>query len=497
MALNIKNTYYEKLTSAFYTRQEASKVKKPELIIFNKNLSNDLEFEITDVSFISETLSGNRILENSMPIAQAYAGHQFGYFNMLGDGRAILLGEIEKNGKLYDLQLKGSGKTPYSRRGDGKAALAPMIREYIISEAMHFLGIPTTRSLAVIKTGEFVYRETKKIGAILARIASSHIRVGTFEYALNFLSEADLKSLADYTIDRHFPNLTLETKSNYKYFNFLNKVIELQASLIAKWNLVGFIHGVMNTDNILVSGETIDYGPCAFMDSYDPDTVFSSIDTYGRYRYKNQPHIAVWNLTVFAETLLPLFNYTYDEKDKNSLDEKKAIELIEKSLLNFNKIYEKFWLDGMRNKLGLFEKKLEDKVLIDNLLKIMHKYKADYTNTFVGLTLDSFISSDENSMLFYNSPEFEEWKNKWKLRVAMENKAPAEHKKLMMSNNPFVIPRNYIVEEVLSNCEKGDSKDLNKFLKILEEPYNYKIKIESKYLSGTLSKVPYKTYCGT
>lgn len=497
MSLNIKNTYYKKLSATFYTKQEATKVKNPEIIIFNKKLLNDLGLENTEEYFTAEILSGNRLLDTSIPIAQAYAGHQFGYFNMLGDGRAILLGEIEKNEKLYDLQLKGSGKTPYSRRGDGRAALAPMIREYLISEAMHYLGIPTTRSLAVVKTGEIVYRETEKIGAVLARIASSHIRVGTFEYALNFLSDADLKSLVDYTIDRHFPDLALETKSNYKYINFLKKVIDLQANLISKWNLVGFIHGVMNTDNMLISGETIDYGPCAFMDNYDPDTVFSSIDTYGRYRYKNQPHIAVWNLTVFAETLLPLFNYTYDKDSKDSLDEKKAIELIEKELLNFNGIYEDYWLDGMRNKLGLFEKQTEDRILITNLLEIMYKYKADYTNTFISLTLDKFTSYDENNMFFYNSPDFEKWKNRWKLRIAMENKTLAEHRELMMSNNPFVIPRNHIVEEVLSDCEKGDFEALNKFLKILEEPYNYNLKIENKYLRGTLSKVPYKTYCGT
>lgn len=496
MALNFKNTYYEKLPATFYTKQVATKVKNPEIVIFNEKLLSDLGFENAEL-FTADILSGNKLLDTSIPIAQAYAGHQFGYFNMLGDGRAILLGEIERNGKLYDLQLKGSGKTPYSRRGDGRAALGPMIREYIISEAMFHLGLPTTRSLAVVKTGETVYRETKKIGAILTRIASSHIRVGTFEYALNFLSGADLKSLTDYTIDRHFPELALKTKSNCRYLNFLKKVINLQANLIVKWNLIGFIHGVMNTDNMLISGETIDYGPCAFMDVYDPDTVFSSIDTYGRYRYKNQPHIAIWNLTVFAESLLPLFNYTYDEKDKESIDEKRAIELIEKELLNFNKIYEEYWLNGMRKKLGLFEEKIGDRTLIDNLLEIMGKYKADYTNTFVSLTLDSFTSSDEKSMLFYNSSEFEEWRNRWKLRIAIEDRTPAEHRKLMMSSNPFVIPRNHIVEEVLFNCEKGDFEELNKFLKILEEPYNYNLKIESKYLRGNLDKVPYKTYCGT
>ena len=345
---NFDNSYI-KLPYMFYSYQNPTKVRDPKLIIFNTALAESLG--------VPEQLSvfcGNEIPNEAKPIAQAYAGHQFGYFTMLGDGRAILLGEqIKKSGELFDIQLKGSGITPYSRGGDGRAALGPMLREYIISEAMFALGIPTTRSLAVVTTGETVFRDKELIGAILTRVASSHIRVGTFEYAARFGITEDVRRLADYTIMRHFANIE---NSENKYLMLLREVIKRQAYLISKWQLVGFIHGVMNTDNMAISGETIDYGPCAFMDIYNPATVFSSIDYYGRYSYENQPKMAVWNLTRFAESLLPLLS-----DDKN-----KAVEMAQEELEKFRDVYQNHWHNGMRSKLGFINENEDDHTLIND-----------------------------------------------------------------------------------------------------------------------------------
>lgn len=493
--LNIKNTYYECLNKNFYTEVEPTATKnldlEPKFAILNKNLISEFGLDIFDEKFLLDIFSGRKNLENFKPISQAYAGHQFGYFTMLGDGRAVLIAEIEKNNKVYDIQLKGAGKTPYSRRGDGKAALSPMLREFIISEAMYHLNIPTTRSLAVVETGDSVYREIKQKGAILTRLASSHIRVGTFEYASNFTTYEELKKLVNYTIERHFPEIFSEKDETKKYLKFLKAVINLQAQLVAKWNLVGFVHGVMNTDNMSISGETIDYGPCAFMDNYQQNMVFSSIDTYGRYRYKNQPHIALWNLTVFAESLLPLFYY---EKSKINNEKKEINKLIETELLNFNQLYKKYWLSGMRAKLGLFSEQNNDEILFNELLEYMEIFKADYTNTFVDLTKKSYIS--KNTAL-YSSLEFKNWLEKWEARKILEKNEENEIKKLMMASNPFVIPRNHIVEEVLKEAENGNFNSLNKFLEILSEPFNYEQNIDEKYLKGNPSEIPYKTYCGT
>lgn len=489
--LIIKNTYHKTLSKNFYAEVSPTAVKNPKFVILNKKLISEFSLDIYDEKLLLDIFSGKKQLENFKPIAQAYAGHQFGHFTMLGDGRAILLAEIERNKKLYDIQLKGAGKTPYSRRGDGKAILGPMLREYIISEAMYYLNIPTTRSLAVIETGETVFREAPKIGASLVRLASSHIRIGTFEYASNFTNYEELKLLTDYTIKRHFPEISFEEDEQKKYLNFLKKVIKLQAQLIAKWNLIGFIHGVMNTDNMCISGETIDYGPCAFMDTYNPNTVFSSIDTYGRYKYKNQAHIALWNLTIFAESLLPLFCY---ENSKVNNSEKEIYKLIEKELLNFNELYKKYWLAGMGSKLGLFGLKFEDEILFNELLKLMEKYKADYTNTFVDLTIKSYVSKNTD---LYSSMEFSNWLKKWELRKSEEMKSENEIKELMIQNNPFIIPRNHIVEEALENCEKGDFEPLNNLLNLLSEPFNYNQKIEEKYLSKNPNDSIYRTYCGT
>ncbi|MDD6795596.1 MAG: YdiU family protein, partial [Clostridiaceae bacterium] len=423
----------------------------------------------------------NSILKNTTPIAEAYAGHQFGYFTMLGDGRAVLLGEfISKNGERLDIQLKGSGRTPYSRGGDGKASLGPMLREYIISEAMYHLGIKTTRSLAVVKTGEEVFREKALPGAVLTRIAKSHIRVGTFEYIAHFGDKKDLKALADYTLNRHFHYD--ESKGN-KYLYLLREVINKQAKLIAKWMHVGFIHGVMNTDNMVISGETIDYGPCAFMDTYSPKTVFSSIDRKGRYAYGNQPKIAAWNLTRFAETLVPLIDDNAEE----------SIKLAEKELAKFNELFEKYYYDGMRKKLGLYESEANDIRLIDKLLAVMEKYKADYTNTFKALTEYNIAGSD-----IFASDEFKEWFEIWKERLSREERTEDDCKALMEKNNPRIIPRNHRVEEALEAAvENNDYSIMEALVNALKNPYDYTVTEEYYTKLPEPTSCPYKTYCGT
>lgn len=474
---------YSNLPEKLYSRQNPSDSPSPKLVIFNDSLADELGLnkdflkEKEGVSF----LSGNKILEKSTPIAQSYAGHQFGHFTMLGDGRAVLLGEyISKNGNRYDIQLKGSGITKYSRGGDGKAALGPMLREYIISEGMNALGIPTTRSLAVVTTGEKVIREKILDGAILTRIASSHIRVGTFQFAANWGGSEELRALADYTLNRHYKK---EDYEGNPYIYLLNEVVDKQASLISKWQLVGFVHGVMNTDNMTISGETIDYGPCAFMDIYDPETVFSSIDTYGRYAYGNQSNIAMWNLARFAESLLPLL----DE------DEKKAIKIAEKAISNFSDLYKKYWYQGMRKKLGIFNEEEKDKDLIEDLLAIMYKFKADYTNTFRSLTLGKV-----DGMEIFKAEEFKEWYNLWKERLSRQEEGEEASKKLMEENNPIVIPRNHRVEEALEAAtENNDYTVMKALLEAITRPYDYS-KVNEYYSElPKPSSCKYKTYCGT
>lgn len=480
--LKLENTYCE-LPNIFYSKEIPEKILNPKLVEFNKELAEDLGL---DLKFLNsdegiQYLVGNKLLEGSTPIAQAYAGHQFGHFTMLGDGRAILLGEfISRNGQRFDIQLKGAGKTKYSRGGDGKAALGPMLREYIISEGMYGLKIPTTRSLAVISTGENVIREEILEGALLVRIAKSHIRVGTFQFARNFGDVEDLKKLADYTLNRHFKKDTYEGNS---YLYLLKEVINNQAKLISKWQLVGFIHGVMNTDNMTISGETIDYGPCAFMDSYDINTVFSSIDINGRYAYGNQPKIGVWNLTRFAESLLPLLDDDIDN----------AIKIAEEALSNYGKLYNEYYFNGMRAKLGLFNKEEEDENLILSLLTIMNKFKADYTNTFLNLTLGNL-----EEMSIFKSDDFKKWYESWQARLAKQNKSRDEIKKLMQSNNPTVIPRNYIVENAIKAAvNNNDYSVINKFLEALKNPYDYSNIGEEYSKIPEVPSCPYKTYCGT
>ena len=480
--LKLENTYCE-LPNIFYSKEIPEKILNHKLVEFNKELAEDLGL---DLKFLNsdegiQYLVGNKLLEGSTPIAQAYAGHQFGHFTMLGDGRAILLGEfISRNGQRFDIQLKGAGKTKYSRGGDGKAALGPMLREYIISEGMYGLKIPTTRSLAVISTGENVIREEILEGALLVRIAKSHIRVGTFQFARNFGDVEDLKKLADYTLNRHFKKDTYEGNP---YLYLLKEVINNQAKLISKWQVVGFIHGVMNTDNMTISGETIDYGPCAFMDSYDINTVFSSIDINGRYAYGNQPKIGVWNLTRFAESLLPLLDDDIDN----------AIKIAEEALSNYGKLYNEYYFNGMRAKLGLFNKEEEDENLILSLLTIMNKFKADYTNTFLNLTLGNL-----EEMSIFKSDDFKKWYESWQARLAKQNKSRDEIKKLMQSNNPTVIPRNYIVENAIKAAvNNNDYSVINKFLEALKNPYDYSNISEEYSKIPEVPSCPYKTYCGT
>ncbi|WP_432362368.1 protein adenylyltransferase SelO [Sporosarcina sp. UB5] len=472
---------YSRLPEPFYAKTDPEKAPSPELVIFNHPLAESLGLNAEALQSEEgvDILAGNRIPEGAAPIAQAYAGHQFGHFTMLGDGRAVLLGEqMTPEGKRIDIQLKGSGRTPFSRGGDGRAALGPMLREFIISEAMHALGIPTTRSLAVIVTGAPVQREEPLEGAVLTRIAASHIRVGTFQYAAARQVVEDLRTLADYTIDRHYPEVANDPNP---YVSLLRKVMEKQASLLAKWQLVGFIHGVMNTDNMAISGETIDYGPCAFMDTYDPATVFSSIDRQGRYAYGNQPGIAEWNLARFTETLLPLF----DE------DQEKAIDIAEQTLSGYAKLYHGYWLAGMRSKLGLFNEDQQDETLVKDLLKIMKDNQADYTNTFRALTI-----GDLNALPMCKTTEFNEWHARWKARLESEAKSESAVKQLMRENNPSIIPRNHRVEEALEAAVEGDFSVMESLLAALENPYAYSADQE-KYVAPSASETPYRTFCGT
>ncbi|WP_300382073.1 protein adenylyltransferase SelO [Clostridium sp.] len=477
------NNSYSTLPQIFFTKQNPTHVPEPRLVAINYSLIAELG--LNTKMFQSddgiEILAGNKIPKGAIPIAEAYGGHQFGHFTMLGDGRAILIGEhITPSGDCFDFQLKGSGRTPYSRGGDGKAALGPMLREYIISEAMNSLGIPTTRSLAVVTTGESISREEYLPGAILTRIASSHIRVGTFQFAANWGTDRDLKELADYTIKRHFPNI--ENEKN-KYLSLLEEVVKKQASLIAKWQLVGFIHGVMNTDNITISGETIDYGPCAFMDIYNPETVFSSIDRHGRYAYGNQPKITGWNLARFAETLIPLLHNNQEE----------VVEIAQNAVSKFADLYKENWISGMRAKLGLFNEELQDQSLIEDLLNMMHRHGADYTNTFCGLTLDKI----DNIELF-NTIEFNNWYKLWQERLGRQSESKELVKELMENSNPAVIPRNHRVEEALEAAVKnGDYSVMDDLLKILSKPYDYSKDYTYYSTLPKKSNTPYKTFCGT
>jgi len=479
--LNFDNTYLD-LNSKMVSGIEPKIVGNPELIVLNKKLANELEL---DIDFLSSK-KGNALLsgmtnEFGPLFAQAYAGHQYAHFTMLGDGRALMLGEhVTSDKKRVDLQLKGSGTTPYSRKGDGKATLYSMLREYLISESLHALNIPTTRSLAVIKTNEKIRRSQYEEGAILTRVASSHIRVGTFEYAKAYGGTDLVKELADYTINRHYKELA---NSNNKYQEFLHQVIKRQASLIAKWQSVGFIHGVMNTDNMLISGETIDYGPCAFMDAYDPQTVFSSIDTQGRYAYQNQPYIGSWNLARFAETILELLSQENEE----------AVKIANNELQKYGTYFHQYLLTNMSAKIGIKNPTEEDKLLIDELLSMMEKYEADYTNSFVSITKNAF-----EELSFYKTDEWDEWFKKWTRALGYRQLDIIERINLMKKSNPVIIPRNHIVEEALTLAAKQNDYSLyNIVLEKLQKPFDYLVKHEEKFTKFNENSREYVTYCGT
>ncbi|WP_128101704.1 YdiU family protein [Paenibacillus sp. DCT19] len=479
---NFDNSY-ARLPQTFYTKQGAGHVQSPHLIIFNDTVSRKLGLNTEELKSDegAAILAGNLIPEGAEPLAQAYAGHQFGNFNMLGDGRALLLGEqITPDGERVDIQLKGSGRTPYSRGGDGRAAVGPMVREYIISEAMHALGIPTTRILSVVSTGETITRETERPGAILTRVASSHLRVGTFQYAARWGTVEELRALADYTLERHYSYIKLD---EHRYRSLLEEVIKRQATLVAQWQLVGFIHGVMNTDNMTLSGETIDYGPCAFMDVYKPGTVFSSIDTQGRYAYGNQPYIAGWNLTRLAESLLPLLHE----------DEDQAVQIAQDAIAQYSDLYHQAWLSGMRAKLGLFNAEPEDETLVKDLLETLEQAGADYTNTFLALTFDKTHHSNLADLA-----QFKEWHTRWQARLERQPQSRDEVQQQMSNHNPAVIPRNHRVEEALDRAENhGDLSLVEKLVQVLSNPFDHSIERSEYTEVPATCDTSYRTFCGT
>lgn len=479
---NLENSY-ARLPELFFTSQNPTPVRLPRLILLNDSLANSLGLDIQALQSPEgvQVLVGNLIPEGAVPLAQAYAGHQFGHFTMLGDGRALLLGEqITPQGKRLDIQLKGSGQTPYSRRGDGRAALGPMLREYIISEAMYALGIATTRSLAVVATGEPVIRETSLPGAVLVRVADSHLRVGTFQYAAKWGTVEEIRALADYTLQRHFADIDA---AGNRYLLLLQEVIKRQARLVAKWQLVGFVHGVMNTDNMAISGETIDYGPCAFMDSYDPATVFSSIDQQGRYAYGNQPYIAGWNLARFAESILPLLH-----ENRNQ-----AVQIAQTALANFAEVYQGNWLAGMRAKLGIFNQEIQDESLFKDLLSMMKNLGADYTNTFRALT---FASLEDTPL--HGTPEFARWYERWQARRIRQQETQVDSQQLMQKSNPAIIPRNHRVEAALESAvQQGDYRMMERLLTVLSKPYDHSDEQAEYAALPAQTKHPYRTFCGT
>lgn len=477
------NNSYTLLPEVLYSKQSPVPVSSPKLVVFNEILAQTLNLEYSQVSAqtLSEVFSGNNLPEGATPIAQAYAGHQFGHFTILGDGRAILLGEqLSTDDRRWDIQLKGAGRTIYSRGGDGRAALGPMLREYMMSEAMHALGIPTTRSLAVVETGENVQRNSFLPGAVLTRVASSHIRVGTFEY-LRLQDKSELiKILVEYTIHRHFPEIN---DGDNPALSLLQAVIERQAQLITDWWRVGFIHGVMNTDNMSIAGETIDYGPCAFMNAYNPATVFSSIDRNGRYSFENQPSMAQWNLARFAEALLPLIHSEVEQ----------AVALAQGAMTSFGELFEKYWLNMMRKKLGLLTEEKQDQSLINELLSWMQSNKADYTNTFRSLSL-SLTAKQE----IFSDKSFLHWYQQWLSRLDRQPHSFQESVNVMQAHNPTLIPRNHKVEEALQLAT--DARNFSAFhrmLQALSQPYVENPCHKEYQMVPEDGDDHYQTFCGT
>jgi uncharacterized protein YdiU (UPF0061 family) len=464
------------------------------LIKFNRELAADLGLQPLDDGSLAQIFSGNSVPEGADPVATAYAGHQFGQFvPRLGDGRAILLGEvIDRRGVRRDIQLKGSGRTPYSRGGDGRAALGPVLREYLVSEAMHALGIEGTRALAAVTTGESVVREGRLPGAVVTRVAKSHVRVGTFEYFAARGDQVALRRLADYVIDRHYPELK---PAERPYLELLRAVCRRQAALVASWMHVGFIHGVMNTDNTSVSGETIDYGPCAFMDAYDPATVFSSIDSMGRYAYANQPHAAQWNLARFAETLLPLID----------ADPGRAVEAAGPLVEQFSGAFEECWLSGMRTKLGLQTAEPPDAALIRAWLDLLHRNQCDFTLTFRRLCdsadapRDATCASDNLLRSSFAQPdEYDAWAGEWRTRLAREPSPSGGRSAAMRRVNPALIPRNHRLEAMIGAAiEHGDFAPFEELLEALSRPYEHRPRYEAYERPPRAEERVLQTFCGT
>ena len=509
---NFEHTYSE-LPECFFSKAAPTAVRDQTLVAFNTLLAQEmgLDVEALKQPKAAALFVGNELPPNSKPIAQAYAGHQFGNFTMLGDGRAILLGEhITPLGQRIDVQLKGAGRTTYSRSGDGRAALGPMLREFIISEAMHGLGIPTTRSLAVATTGENVVRERILPGGILTRIASSHIRVGTFEFAAARDDLASLAALTLYALERHFPDFPEDVPPAY---TLLLRVVEAQAQLIARWMSVGFIHGVMNTDNMAISGETIDYGPCAFMDHYHPNTVFSAIDQQGRYAFANQAQIGLWNLERFAETLLPILHE----------DEQEAVELAQNALDSFAEIFNSTWLLKMRSRLGLASAHEQDQALIRELLGIMQQHEWDFHNTFRALLafstprgknatgedtaatfetkptadLNPLVKHGSSNAIEFSKSEFQQWLARWHERLALQELGTDEVESLMTKSNPTVIARNHRVEAALKAAEQGDLAPLHNLWALLRNPFGTSAEHQNYSMPPAPQERVLNTFCGT
>jgi protein adenylyltransferase len=478
---------YASLPERFFARVAPTAVAEPRLVKLNHALADELDLVTgLDAGGSAGMFSGNALPAGAVPIAMVYAGHQFGHFvPQLGDGRAILLGEMRDHaGVRRDIQLKGCGRTPYSRSGDGRAALGPVLREFLVSEAMHALGIPTTRSLAAVTTGETVRRDTIVPGAVLTRVAASHVRVGTFEYFAARGDVAAVKILADYVIERHFPHLA---DAKTPYLALLAEVVSRQASLIAAWMHVGFIHGVMNTDNMAVSGETIDFGPCAFLDAFDPAAVFSSIDERGRYAYGNQPHAGAWNLARFAETLLPII-------DPNPA---RAVEPATEVLSTFDALFADRWLAGMRRKLGLATDEEGDRALVEGLLDTMHRNQADFTLTFRGLC-EAAEQREARPAVFGAVRDYDDWVQRWHARLARESMLPPARAETMRRINPAYIPRNHRIEQLIDAAiQQGDFGPFEEFLAVLSQPYRDQARFAAYANAPGPSERVLQTFCGT
>jgi len=498
MKIQFDNSYV-KLPEEFYSKTKPTPVRAPELIKYNVALAKELGLTGINPDSLEalNIFSGNDIAEGSEPIAMAYAGHQFGGFSpRLGDGRAILLGEIiAPDGTRFDFQLKGSGPTPWSRGGDGRSALGPVLREYLVSEAMAKLGVPTTRALAAVTTGEEVARNTLVLGGILTRIAKGFVRVGTFQYFSSQGNQEAIKQLADYEIDRHYPDAK---NADNPYVAFFEAVVERQAKLIAKWMSLGFIHGVMNTDNMSIAGETIDYGPCAFMDEFSHNRVYSSIDRQARYAYSNQPKIGQWNLVRLAETLLPLFVSKEVDETREATDEEAqaVVKIAEEILSHYSVLYHQYWLKNMSQKLGLTEEQEGDAKLVNDLLNIMESNQADFTLTFYYLSQND--QKEQARALFSNPELFDEWLVKWQTRLQKEASNEKNARVNMQKVNPAYIPRNHQIEAAIRAAEdQNDFSVFHALHEVLEKPFELQAGKDAYMLPPKPEEVVHQTFCGT